>query len=205
MNPEKRTMLPKMAFTGFASRYREPRIEEGFQDITKVDFKVHSVPHTGACGITGTDVRDRSSKAQTSSGSCGGSTGFLEDLLLTACRTAAPHTHLAVRHRACLRSRPEDLTSPHRSHVRYSKKEHRFKPAVKHGKCGRKSAAGYACHHVMAYIEKVWYHLLAQAAPSPSRVRRAPAPLSLTGVFPYRFPPIYNNRKSLRLSKPVRE
>lgn len=42
MNPEKRIMLPKMAFTGFASRYREPRVEEGFQDITKVDFKVCS-------------------------------------------------------------------------------------------------------------------------------------------------------------------
>ena len=33
-------MLPRMAFTGFVSRYREPRIDEGFQDITKVDFKV---------------------------------------------------------------------------------------------------------------------------------------------------------------------
>lgn len=33
-------MLPKMAFTGFASRYREPTASEGFQDITKVDFKV---------------------------------------------------------------------------------------------------------------------------------------------------------------------
>ena len=40
MNPEKRTLLPKMAFTGFAARYREPKVEEGFQDITKVDFKV---------------------------------------------------------------------------------------------------------------------------------------------------------------------
>lgn len=40
MNPEHRSMLPKMAFTGFAARYREPRVEEGFEDITKVDFKV---------------------------------------------------------------------------------------------------------------------------------------------------------------------
>ena len=40
MNPEKRTILPKVAFTGFAARYREPRIEEGFQDMTKVDFTV---------------------------------------------------------------------------------------------------------------------------------------------------------------------
>lgn len=40
MNPEKRIMLPKVAFTGFLSRYREPKPEEGFQDITKVDFRV---------------------------------------------------------------------------------------------------------------------------------------------------------------------
>lgn len=33
-------MLPKMAFTGFASRYREPTSDEGFEDITKVNFKV---------------------------------------------------------------------------------------------------------------------------------------------------------------------
>ena len=39
MNPEKRTMLPKVAFTGFAARYREPKLSDGFQDITKVDFK----------------------------------------------------------------------------------------------------------------------------------------------------------------------
>ena len=42
MNPEKRSMLPKMAFTSFVSRYREPKAEEGFQDITKVDFEVGS-------------------------------------------------------------------------------------------------------------------------------------------------------------------
>lgn len=40
MNPESRAMLPKMAFTGFASRYREPTVDEGFDDITKVNFKV---------------------------------------------------------------------------------------------------------------------------------------------------------------------
>lgn len=32
-------MLPKMAFTGFAARYREPTVAEGFVDITKVDFR----------------------------------------------------------------------------------------------------------------------------------------------------------------------
>ncbi|TAQ85076.1 hypothetical protein B7494_g6595 [Chlorociboria aeruginascens] len=40
MNPEKRTMLPRMAFTGFASRYQRPQLSEGFQDITEVAFKV---------------------------------------------------------------------------------------------------------------------------------------------------------------------
>ncbi|KAF2218130.1 polynucleotide kinase 3 phosphatase-domain-containing protein [Elsinoe ampelina] len=39
MNPESRTMLPKMAFSGFAGRYVEPSVREGFQDITKVDFR----------------------------------------------------------------------------------------------------------------------------------------------------------------------
>lgn len=33
-------MLPKMAFTGFASRYKEPELKEGFQDIFKVNFTV---------------------------------------------------------------------------------------------------------------------------------------------------------------------
>lgn len=49
MNPEKRQMLPKIAFTGFASRYREPRVEEGFQDITKVDFEVSPINTSQFC------------------------------------------------------------------------------------------------------------------------------------------------------------
>ena len=40
MNPEKRTMLPKVAFSGFAARYREPKVEEGLEDIIKVLFEV---------------------------------------------------------------------------------------------------------------------------------------------------------------------
>lgn len=40
MNPEKRDMLPKVAFAGFSSRYREPTVKEGFQDIVKVNFEV---------------------------------------------------------------------------------------------------------------------------------------------------------------------
>ncbi|KAF2117829.1 polynucleotide kinase 3 phosphatase-domain-containing protein [Lophiotrema nucula] len=38
-NPENRTILPKVAFTGFASRYREPKVSEGFQDIIKVECR----------------------------------------------------------------------------------------------------------------------------------------------------------------------
>ena len=37
-------MLPKMAFSGFTSRYREPKTSEGFEDITSVDFKVSALP-----------------------------------------------------------------------------------------------------------------------------------------------------------------
>ncbi|OWP01550.1 polynucleotide kinase 3 phosphatase [Marssonina coronariae] len=39
MNPEGRAILPAMAFRGFASRYRRPQLDEGFQDITEVSFK----------------------------------------------------------------------------------------------------------------------------------------------------------------------
>lgn len=39
MNPEGRSVLPKLAFNGFKSRFKEPKVKEGFQDITEVDFK----------------------------------------------------------------------------------------------------------------------------------------------------------------------
>ena len=29
-----------MAFSGFASRYRDPAVKEGFDDITRVEFRV---------------------------------------------------------------------------------------------------------------------------------------------------------------------
>jgi bifunctional polynucleotide phosphatase/kinase len=32
--------LPKLAFTGFASRYREPQLSEGIAEIMKIDFQV---------------------------------------------------------------------------------------------------------------------------------------------------------------------
>ena len=39
-NPEKRTILPYSAFAGFSSRFKEPKLNEGFQDITRIDFEV---------------------------------------------------------------------------------------------------------------------------------------------------------------------
>ncbi|KAH6657613.1 polynucleotide kinase 3 phosphatase-domain-containing protein [Truncatella angustata] len=39
MNPEARKALPKLAFNGFASRFREPKVKEGFQDVVEVEFK----------------------------------------------------------------------------------------------------------------------------------------------------------------------
>ena len=43
-NPEKRSILPHSAFSSFVSRFKEPAIEEGFQDITRIDFQVSACP-----------------------------------------------------------------------------------------------------------------------------------------------------------------
>ena len=40
LNPEQRTILPHSAFIGYAARFREPKIKEGFQDIIRVPFQV---------------------------------------------------------------------------------------------------------------------------------------------------------------------
>ncbi|GAB1318316.1 DNA kinase/phosphatase Pnk1 [Madurella fahalii] len=39
LNPEARQALPKLAFNGFGSRFKEPKTLEGFQDVIQVDFK----------------------------------------------------------------------------------------------------------------------------------------------------------------------
>ena len=39
-NPEKRSILPHSAFSSFASRFKEPSMKEGFQDITNIEFQV---------------------------------------------------------------------------------------------------------------------------------------------------------------------
>ena len=38
-NPEERVILPHSAFAGFRSRFKEPDVKEGFQDVVKVDFQ----------------------------------------------------------------------------------------------------------------------------------------------------------------------
>lgn len=39
-NPEKRQILPHSAFSAYAARFNEPKLKEGFQDITTVPFQV---------------------------------------------------------------------------------------------------------------------------------------------------------------------
>lgn len=39
-NPENRSILPHSAFSSFATRFKEPKAGEGFQDIIKIDFQV---------------------------------------------------------------------------------------------------------------------------------------------------------------------
>jgi len=39
LNPEDRETLPKLAFNGFASRFKEPKMKEGFQDVVEVEFQ----------------------------------------------------------------------------------------------------------------------------------------------------------------------
>jgi len=68
-------MLPKVAFTGFLSRYREPKPEEGFQDITKVDFRVGCTAHQYA-KVYASCLPTSSSRVMRSSGQYGLNIGF---------------------------------------------------------------------------------------------------------------------------------
>ena len=38
LNPEARAALPQLAFNGFASRFKEPKAAEGFQDVVEIEF-----------------------------------------------------------------------------------------------------------------------------------------------------------------------
>ncbi len=53
-NPEERTILPYSAFAGFSSRFKEPKLSEGFQDILRIDFEVNSykTPNIPSTSIT---------------------------------------------------------------------------------------------------------------------------------------------------------
>lgn len=44
-NPEKRGILPHAAFAAFTSKFREPVLKEGFQDIVAVPFHVRNDSH----------------------------------------------------------------------------------------------------------------------------------------------------------------
>lgn len=48
MNPEKREILPGIAFKSFQQRFQEPKVDEGFEDITKVDFSWQGTPEQKA-------------------------------------------------------------------------------------------------------------------------------------------------------------
>ncbi|RMD39303.1 hypothetical protein DV735_g5822, partial [Chaetothyriales sp. CBS 134920] len=48
MNPEGRTMLPGIAFRSFLQRLQEPKLDEGFEDITTVDFVFQGSPEQQA-------------------------------------------------------------------------------------------------------------------------------------------------------------
>ncbi len=42
-NPEKRAILPHSAFFSFASRFKEPQAQEGFEEIISIPFQVSNV------------------------------------------------------------------------------------------------------------------------------------------------------------------
>jgi len=39
LNPENRQSLPKLAFNSFVSRFKEPTIAEGFQEVIPIEFR----------------------------------------------------------------------------------------------------------------------------------------------------------------------
>ncbi len=42
-NPEKRSILPHSALSSFASRFKEPRNTEGFEDVMTTEFQVRDL------------------------------------------------------------------------------------------------------------------------------------------------------------------
>ncbi|RDW60769.1 DNA kinase Pnk1 [Coleophoma cylindrospora] len=79
MNPEKRAILPGMAFNSFTSRYQKPAPAEGFQDITEIDFKVPADPRGGLL-MQSLSTSQRSSKEMRSKSKYGYDIGIDENL-----------------------------------------------------------------------------------------------------------------------------
>jgi len=73
-NPENRSILPHSAFAGFASRFKEPKVKEGFQDIVTIEFQV-LLQLPLICGTAGSQGSCFSSKVTTSSVEYGVNTG----------------------------------------------------------------------------------------------------------------------------------
>lgn len=78
-NPEKRSILPHSAFTGFSSRFQEPNVKEGFEDVIKVEFQVRDCSGK----LVSVDMRSanvasltRSFRATRSNAEYGADTGF---------------------------------------------------------------------------------------------------------------------------------
>jgi bifunctional polynucleotide phosphatase/kinase len=44
MNPEKREGLPRIAFNNFTTRYKDPTMKEGFQEIIPIEFQFKGTP-----------------------------------------------------------------------------------------------------------------------------------------------------------------
>lgn len=59
MNPESRTLLPGIAFADYGKRFEEPNVEEGFQDIVRVDFRFQGKSSDAAAGGDESDEEEK--------------------------------------------------------------------------------------------------------------------------------------------------
>ena len=70
-NPENRVILPHTAFSSFASRFKQPQVDEGFQDVVPVQFQASQPDTRPSCKL----IYLHSSRAMTSSARSGVVTG----------------------------------------------------------------------------------------------------------------------------------
>ncbi|KAL8983218.1 MAG: hypothetical protein Q9177_005038, partial [Variospora cf. flavescens] len=110
-NPEKRTILPHSAFSSFASRYKRPKMEEGFQDIVPVDFQVEQARICSGCKL----MNAGSLKVTTTSARYGPNTGSrTANMSPAASCTLAYDVHLCTQIGICFPTVPaaaEDVAS----------------------------------------------------------------------------------------------